>query len=113
MSLESTLERIAVSLESIAARYGGELDETPAQPEPERKAADTKANGADDADTTAPGKDDVRQALVNLAQVTGSNDSPRDALKEFGVKTVPQLKESQHADIIRFVEGLISDVASQ
>lgn len=122
MSIESLLERIATSLEILSGEkaFGPDKDKPAAvdTAKPGKKpklkvvaingTPSKKGNGAD-----VPSKDDVRQALVNLAQVTGSNEAPRDVLKEFNVKTVPQLKEDQHADIIGHIEGLIGDIASQ
>lgn len=99
--LEEQLERIAVALETIAARYSGEAA-APAKPKADKPKASNKQTVGKQAevDPDAPTEDDVRAALVRLQESDGNPNKGKSILKEEGASNLMQLDPAKYASVI-------------
>lgn len=114
MTIEATLERIAVALETLAAG-GGTVAAAPVEtPKAETpKAEKPKATKAEKPKATKPAKEekpaedekpsvslnDVRAALTSLQKAKGA-DAPKGLLKEFKAATLSKLETGQYQAVI-------------
>lgn len=100
--LEEQLERIAVALETIAARYSGEAAapaKAPAKAASKPKA-DNKTTVGKPAEESEFSEDDVRAALVALQESDGNPNKGKSILKESGASNLMQLDPAKYATVI-------------
>lgn len=100
--LEEQLERIAVALETIAARYSGEA---PAPAKAPAKSSSKPSNKTTvgkqtEPDPDGPTEDDVRAALVRLQESDGNPNKGKSILKEEGASNLMQLDPAKYAAVI-------------
>lgn len=110
MSIENTLERIAVALETIAGKPGGAASASPA--EPAAAKASTPAKPAKKSNTESPKKQaeksasssasraDVLSALKALPSNMG-----RQILADHGATKLSDLDEGKYADVVAAAEA--------
>lgn len=131
MTIEATLERIAVALETIAAG-GGAVATAPAAEKPASKPAASKAKDkpaaskakkeepAAEAEAEAEEKEEVptvtlnavRAALTSLQKASGA-DAPKALLKEFKAATLSKLKTDQYQAIIDRAGELVKEAEAE
>lgn len=125
MTIEATLERIAVALETIAAG-GGTVAAAPAAEKPASKPAASKAKDKPAAskskkeEPAAEEKEEapavtlnaVRAALTSLQKASGA-DAPKALLKEFKAATLSKLKTDQYQAIIDRAEELVKEAEAE
>jgi len=129
MTIEATLERIAVALETIAAG-GGAVATAPAAEKPASKPAASKAKDKPAAskakkeepaaEAEAEEKEEVptvtlnavRAALTSLQKASGA-DAPKALLKEFKAATLSKLKTDQYQAIIDRAGELVKEAEAE
>ena len=114
MTIESTLERIAEALETIAATYSGTAAPEKAPP---KKASTKKAAAKPDKETVGkvdedPGdgitKDQVREKLQELQKATTPAQA-KSILKGHGASTIGNLPASKYAQVIEQCDKLLAE----
>lgn len=115
MTIENTLERIAVALETLAGRATASAAPTtaekPAAKAAPAKAAATEKPAAKKADT---GLFDKLAALTTEAiKKHGKAAQVKELLGEFDVKKASELDASQHAEYYAKLQELVSGGAAE
>lgn len=127
MSIEKNLERIADSLEAIAAAYANvtnvkmavveKLKEESAKPKAgssttkpstSKKGSSKKSSKASSKKSSGPSIDDARAALKDLGKAKSSSVS-RELLTSFGAGTLSALDEDKYQELIDAAKAMCDE----
>ena len=108
--IEEQLERIATSLETIAAVYSGAGaggDDTPIGKEKATRKGKGKGKGK--GKDKGPTSEDVKIALTTFVEDGPGKDPAKKILKSFDAGSISTLDESKYADFITALEAASDD----